>query len=53
MNLETPGDSGLWATRPRLLVLSTLAGMGGLHSVDELAAAPEHRRPPLPRGRVY
>lgn len=46
MNLETPGDSGLWATRPRLLVLGT----GGLHSVDELAAEPEHRRP---RGWVY
>lgn len=46
-------EAGLRATRPRLLVLTTLAGMGGHHSVDDLVSELEHRGTPLPRGSVY
>ena len=46
-------DSGLKATRPRLLVLETLAGLGGHHSVDEVVAELDRRGTPLPRGSVY
>jgi len=40
-------------TRPRLLVLEALEGVGGHRSVDELVAALHRRGTPLPRATVY
>ncbi len=45
--------AGLRVTRPRLLVLEALEGIGGHRSVDELVATLRQRGTPLPRATVY
>lgn len=45
--------AGLRVTRPRLLVASALAEMGGHHSADDILEHLERAGTPLPRASVY
>jgi Fur family ferric uptake transcriptional regulator len=46
-------QTGLKATRPRLLVLNLLQELGGHRSIDELVRELKARGTPLPRASVY